>query len=269
MIHSNLISLYSFFRYIDDILLTSNESVDKIEQLLEHAGNKDVNIKINYQIGRSVDFLDVSITNEDGRLRTKVYHKPAAEPYILPFTSTNPRHVQRNVPYAEILRAARLCSNLNDFRTEWCRIDVSLLLNGYPPSFIRKQFSRLFRSTPIISMLDGMNEQSYQQLHHQLLHRPTLHEQKLKEKMMNPIESPSVLQPRVWDNQIMYIHYLFEYEQLGQFRGVFMKWWKEHYAYPGSSVYNVKVRLAGDTGKTLEKFLIQKKPRQDLLTKME
>lgn len=249
--------------------MTTNEPLDEIKQRLEQAGNKDVNIKISYAIDRSVDFLDVSIINEDGRLRTKIHHKPAAEPYILPFTSTHTRHVQRNIPYAEILRAVRLCSNLNDFQTEWCRIDVSLLLNAYPPSFIRKQFGRLFRSTPIISMLDGMNEQSYQQLHHRLLHRPTRREQKLKEMMMNPIESPTALQPLVWNKQIMYLHYLFDFEQLGEFRGAFMKWWKEHYAHPGSSVYKVKVRLVGDTGKTLEKFLIQKKPRQDLLTKME
>lgn len=48
-----------------------------------------------------------------------------------------------------------------------------------------------------------------------------------------------------------------------------MKWWNENYAYAGSTVYKFKVRLVGDTGITLEKFLIQKKPRQDLLTKIE
>lgn len=193
--------------------MTTNESVNEVGQGLEQAGNKDVNIKIDYQIDRSVDFLDVSIINEDGRLRTKIYHKPTAEPYILPFTSTHPRHLQRNNPYAEILRAVHLCSNLDDFQTEWCRIDVSLLLNDYPPSFIRKQFSRLFRSTPIISMLDGMNEQSYQQLHHRLLQQPTRQEQRLKEMMKNPIESPYILQPLVWNKQIMHVHYLFDYEQ--------------------------------------------------------
>jgi hypothetical protein len=249
--------------------MTTNETIDEIKQRMKQAGNKDVNIKINYQIDRSVDFLDVSIINEDGQLRTKIYHKPAAEPYILPFMSTHPQHIQRNIPYGAILRAARVCSNLNDFHRELCHIDVSLLLNGYPPGFIRKQFHRLFRSTPIISMLDGMNEQSYQQLHHRLLHQPTRHEQQLKKMMINPIESPSVLQPYLWNKQIMHPHYLFDHERLGQLREVFMKWWKEHYAYPGSSVYGVKVRLVGNTQKTLENFLIRKKPRREFLTKME
>ena len=67
--------------------MTTNETIDAMKRRLELAGNKDVNIKINYQIDRSVDFLDVSIINEDSQLRTKIYHKPAAEPYILPFMS--------------------------------------------------------------------------------------------------------------------------------------------------------------------------------------
>ena len=67
--------------------MTTNETIDEIKQRMEQAGNKDVNIKINYQIDRSVDFLDVSIINDDGQLRTQIYHKPAAEPYILPFMS--------------------------------------------------------------------------------------------------------------------------------------------------------------------------------------
>ena len=62
------------------------------------------NIKINYQIDISVDFLDVTITNENGLLRTSIYHKPAAEPYILPYTSTHPRHIHRNIPYAALLQ---------------------------------------------------------------------------------------------------------------------------------------------------------------------
>ena len=258
-----------FGRYLDDILMTNNGTIDEMKQLLEKAGNKDVNIKINYQIDRTVDFLDVSISNEDGRLRTKIYHKPAAEPYILPFTSTHPQHIQRNIPYGAIVRAARICSNLDDFHSEVCHIDVSLLLNGYPPNFIQKQFDRLFRSTPIVSMSDGMDEESYQQLHHRLLHQPTRHEQKLKKMMTNPIESPSVLQPYVWNKQIMFLHYLFDHARLAQLRDAFMNWWRKYFAFPDSPLCDVKVRLVGDTQKTLEKFLIQKKPRRDLLTKME
>lgn len=65
--------------------------MDYITEQLERASVKDTNTMIEYCIAASVDFLDVNISNEIGRLRTSVYHKSAAEPYILPFTSDHPR----------------------------------------------------------------------------------------------------------------------------------------------------------------------------------
>jgi hypothetical protein len=49
--------------------MSTNENMHDIKTVLERAANKDVNIKINYQIDTSVDFLDVIIMNEVGRLR--------------------------------------------------------------------------------------------------------------------------------------------------------------------------------------------------------
>ena len=60
--------------------MTINESLDDSTELLKRASIEDANIKIEHHIAGSVDFLDVTITNEHGRLRTSVYHKSAAEP---------------------------------------------------------------------------------------------------------------------------------------------------------------------------------------------
>ncbi|CAF4944529.1 unnamed protein product, partial [Rotaria socialis] len=55
------------------------------------------NIKLDYKINKSLPFLDLLLTNNNGILATSVYHKPAAEPYITPFTSDHPRHVFANI----------------------------------------------------------------------------------------------------------------------------------------------------------------------------
>ncbi len=101
--------VFSFFlfRYIDDIFMTTNQSIDEIKFKLDEANQKDVNIKINYTINTSVDFLDITITNNNSQLKTSIYHKPAAAPYILPYTSDHPRHIHHNIPYAALLHAAR------------------------------------------------------------------------------------------------------------------------------------------------------------------
>ena len=119
--------------------MTTNQTSLEISIVLEKAQNKDANIKIRSAIDTTVHFLDVTIINETGHLRTAIYHKPTTEPYILPYTSDHPVHIRRNISYAALLRAARLCSHVEDFNNECIRIDISLLINNYSPNFIRKQ----------------------------------------------------------------------------------------------------------------------------------
>jgi hypothetical protein len=159
--------------------MTTNQTIEEINIELEKAQNKDINIKIASTIGTLVHFLDVTITNENGQLRTSIFHKPTAEPYILPYTSDHPHHIHRNIPYAALLRAARLCSHINDFNTERIRIDISLLLNVYPPYFITKQFNRFFHLNNALPVLNQLNQEVYHRLHQTLLHQPTRREKQL------------------------------------------------------------------------------------------
>ena len=120
-----------------------------------------MNIKIDPKIDTRVHLLDVTIANENGELRTSIYHKPTAEPYILPHTSYHPRHTHRNIPYTALLRAARICSHVADFDLEYIRIAILLLLNNYPPHYITKQFIRFFHFNNALSVSETMKEQVY------------------------------------------------------------------------------------------------------------
>ena len=68
-------------RYIDDVFMTTN-SLHQINVQLNKIEKKDENIRITRSIGSTVEFLDVLVENNNGQLRTSVFHKPAAEPYI-------------------------------------------------------------------------------------------------------------------------------------------------------------------------------------------
>ena len=75
--------------------MTWNKSEKELRKLLDEANTWHPNIKLDYKIGKSLPFLDVLLTNNNGILSTSVYHKPAAEPYVIPFISDHPRHVFR------------------------------------------------------------------------------------------------------------------------------------------------------------------------------
>jgi len=98
--------------------------------MLDEANNFHPNIKLVRQLGTSVSFLDVYIENKNGRLAISVYHKEAAEPYVVPFKSDHPRHIFKNVIDTALMRAIRYSSTLSAFNEERRSIKLMLLYNG-------------------------------------------------------------------------------------------------------------------------------------------
>ena len=122
--------ILSFTRYIDDIFMTSNEPLYRLNAMLDHANSRHPNIKLVRQIGKKLPFLDVLVENQCGILTTSVYHKQAAEPYLVPFRSDHPRHVFKNIIETAVIRAIRYSSTLEQFDYERRHIILKLLYNG-------------------------------------------------------------------------------------------------------------------------------------------
>jgi hypothetical protein len=68
---------------------------------------------------------------KNGVLATLVYHKEAAELYIVPFTSDHPRHVFASIIDGALTRAIRYSSTLSAFDEERRSIKLMLLYNGF------------------------------------------------------------------------------------------------------------------------------------------
>ena len=120
-----------YCRYIDDIFMTWNKSEQLLKVLLGQAHQWHPNIKLDYKISQSLPFLDVLLTNQNGRLFTSVYHKPSAEPYVVPFISDHHPHVFRNIIQTLLTRTVRYSSTLERFHQERRFIKLMLLYNGY------------------------------------------------------------------------------------------------------------------------------------------
>ncbi|CAF4513714.1 unnamed protein product, partial [Rotaria sp. Silwood2] len=116
-------------RYIDDVFFTSNEFQGKVKELLEAANNFHPNIKLEYNIGKSVAFLDVLVKNNNGILASSIYHKPSAQPTVVSFLSDHPRHVFRNVIQTVLTRAVRYSSTFEVFNNERRAIRSMFLYN--------------------------------------------------------------------------------------------------------------------------------------------
>ncbi|CAF3753220.1 unnamed protein product [Rotaria sp. Silwood1] len=135
----------------------------------------DSNIRITYTIHESVEFLDVLIENNQAQLKTSVFRKPAAEPYIVPYTSAHPRYFRSNTIHTALLRGIRLCSDVEAFEQERLNIKIALLLNGYPPNFIKRHLKQFFKNHNAMSIYQDLHTETYKKLHLQLLDESLTH----------------------------------------------------------------------------------------------
>jgi hypothetical protein len=126
-----LLNCPSAIRYIDDMFLTSNDSIEALTKMLTDANHHHPNIKITSTIDNPISFLDVHVKNIDHDFITSVHHKEAAEPYVVPFRSDHPRHVFVNIIECALLRAIRYSSTIEEFNHERRRIKLMLLYNGF------------------------------------------------------------------------------------------------------------------------------------------
>ncbi|CAF0855175.1 unnamed protein product [Didymodactylos carnosus] len=129
-------------RYIDDIFMTWNKPEKDLIKLLGKANEYHTNVELGYKIDKTLPFLDVLLTNDNGTLFTSVYHKPAAEPYVVPFISHHPRHVFTNIIKTSLTHAIRYSSTFQAFNYERRYIKLTLLYND---------LSRILTETPAMN----------------------------------------------------------------------------------------------------------------------
>jgi hypothetical protein len=246
--------------------MTSNLPLDQIHVLLNRANTKDPNIRITPSIGLNVEFLDVLLENNDGQLQTSVFHKPAAEPYIVPFLSDHPRHVHRNTIKGALFRAVRLCSNVKDFDKERLNIELTLLLNGYPPRFISYHFKRFFEQSNAISLIEQLDNDTYSKLHQKLIVQPTRRERTQNTTILEQnVHLSNEIQQQQWSKKEIHVYYTYQSGPMSTFKHEIRSLWKKYYIYQGSSMNNTTLKINTSTSKSLHHLLVKKKPTRSKL----
>ena len=165
-----------YLRYIDDIFLVINWPQRHLLKQIEKWKEIDENIKLEAQVGLAANFLDLHMENEDGKLLTKVHHKPSYEPYYLPFTSIHPMHMKKNIPFAMLVRTIRYCSTFQLFINERESLRMALLLNKYPNSLVQAQFSRVLEKFHIQLDITAVN---YDEIRGKIISSPCQDEQEI------------------------------------------------------------------------------------------
>ncbi|CAF3363065.1 unnamed protein product [Rotaria sp. Silwood2] len=235
-----------YFRFRDDVFLTTKLPPEKIKNTLEELNRSDRNINIQWEGGKSVDYLDVTVTIDIPNFKTTIYRKLAAQPYVLPFNSSHPSHIMRNIPYAAALRLTRICSQSDDLREELDRLRIMLLLNKYPPKFVDQQITRFYKDLTGEKSSDallGKEHGKYREI--------TLNEQWNK-KTKRPID---------FKTDIL-CHFSYT-PALARFDTNFHQIWNE--IFEGTPLDNTHIVYANRLTDSLKQLLVKKRPSKQVL----
>ena len=141
-----------WWRYIDDIFFIWNDGEESLTEFVNFAQkfseSEKMKSKIKFTVNQSteeVSFLDVRVTNKNGKISTSVYSKPTDSHLYLSQTSNHPKHVLKNIPKSQFLRLRRICSDSSDFMNQ-CNKYMDYFTNrGYDKQKLTRTAKEIFQ----------------------------------------------------------------------------------------------------------------------------
>ncbi|CAJ0962602.1 unnamed protein product [Ranitomeya imitator] len=127
-------------RYIDDVFAIWQGTEKDLLKFIDELNVNDFNIKLTCHYSRErVDFLDVCIQRDgDGFLQSDLHRKTTSVNSLLHSTSAHPKHLKNSIPYGQLLRAKRICSEDSLYQKQAEDISHRFMDRGYSSRTIRR-----------------------------------------------------------------------------------------------------------------------------------
>ena len=148
--HHQFLDLMLFWkRFIDDVLGLFKGNEAEFEEFVEWLNSimkGVVKFKSNFSTEK-VEFLDLIISKEEGKLKTNLFIKPSNLQLFLDFKSNHPKHCKIGIVYGQALRIIERCSDLSDANLHLEKLKGKLLERNYPVEVVDTQFDRAKKQT--------------------------------------------------------------------------------------------------------------------------
>ena len=110
-----------------------------LDNFLQDLNQFHPTIKFTHEISTTtINYLDISVTLNQGNLSTKTYHKPTDANNYLHYQSCHPKHQKESIPYSQYLRMKRNSSTQQDAQKSIQQLSTSFKQRGYPTNTLEK-----------------------------------------------------------------------------------------------------------------------------------
>jgi hypothetical protein len=141
LVHRPPMELSYFQRYIDHIVGIWTGEEDDIETAFTDV--IDSRIRLTFIKDKSnLAALDVQIRTKYGHISTSLFRKPADTYQFIHWTSAHPTHLKSSIPYSQLQRVRRICSNEEEFAKKATTMLARFRYRGFPERIFQTALSR-------------------------------------------------------------------------------------------------------------------------------
>lgn len=129
----------SWMRYVDDILVVWEGSLEELGTFERFMNTLHQNIKFTTEIGdKEINFLDLNLKVVGNRLQYSIYRKPTATDTLIPADSQHPWSQKMSGFHWLVSRLLKVPLSQEDYEKERAVIKLLASRNGYDPAVIDK-----------------------------------------------------------------------------------------------------------------------------------
>ena len=131
-------------RYIDDVLMLFKGSEEQCQEFVNWLNSLmpgTIKFKFEYSLTQ-IEFLDLSLRIESGRIVTNLYVKPTNLQLFLDFHSNHPQHCKDGIVYSQAIRIIERCTKPEDMEANLSILKEKLLDRNFPINLIERKFQK-------------------------------------------------------------------------------------------------------------------------------
>lgn len=133
-----------WYRYVDDIICLFNGTKEESENFLTYLNSLSMNIQFTSENNSTnINYLDVTISNENNQHIFKIYRKPTQSDLLIPSKSNHPWKYKMAGFRAMINRLLNIPMNENNYIQEIKIIKYLAMRNGYNPKIIDRMIKNI------------------------------------------------------------------------------------------------------------------------------
>ncbi|XP_041423550.1 uncharacterized protein LOC121395076 [Xenopus laevis] len=124
-------------RYIDDIFFMWLGPIGELVEFVDNLNQLESPVKLKMSYSKEKEnFLDVTVYKNEGKFQTCIYTKPTDRNTILHYNSHHPRHLLNSMPKSQMLRVARIDSEISKRRQDLQIMGEKFVSRGYPRQLV-------------------------------------------------------------------------------------------------------------------------------------